>query len=639
MKTGTEENQPGRQLALTWRGLATSLLMSAALFLSTAATANAATSNASAPSKSATIASGVPWYDDQNTLLNAHGVGMYAEQDTSGVTTYYMVGGDTTYVDPATDAAELKKPQPSYGDPFEGITCYRSTDLTHWKNMGYALDPKTQDMSVDLPKGAEWIKYLVDRPKLTKFNGTYYLFARRIWGENTAGNGVLYATASQPCGPYALKGLVPLKLGDSTKPSAEPNADLPYVVQGDIATWTENDSIYLVTEYPSSKGATGLYWALGANKDKTLYAKRQYNNRSFIDAVSLRYSESPVIFKAGATYYWLTSVGMDWYSHDNVYATATSIEGPWTYRGRFAPKGTDTWNSQSTFVLPVVASDGKKITYIYMGDRWCATCLGYSTNVWQPIEFGDVSKMKSAAQGDNNQTMITESDTATFNPGWRAPIAATFAYDSTFNDDATQPRPIAIRSFRPIWTLDLQSAAVSDVDLTLGKTITNYPSNDATTLQFRYPDDKSWVHAACDGRNNCASNASTVSYTNKKGAEATADFTGTQLNLFSVVGVNEGLMSVRVDRLAKDGSIDANVIAETWVNLRRGSSALDQGTQLVWSSPVLAQNTYRLTVKALGRIFDQSYDSDRWATDPSKLGWKDWAYITLQYAQVVGDAK
>ena len=78
--------------------------------------------------------------------------------------------------------------------------------------------------------------------------------------------------------------------------------------------------------------------------------------------------ESPAILKKDGIYFWLGSDLTSWERNDNYYFTATSLEGPWTRRGIFAPKGSLTWNSQSTFVLPVYGS--KDTTFIYMGDRW-----------------------------------------------------------------------------------------------------------------------------------------------------------------------------------------------------------------------------------------------------------------------------
>lgn len=64
---------------------------------------------------------------------------------------------------------------------------------------------------------------------------------------------------------------------------------------------------------------------------------------------------------------------------DNKYTTATSLSGPWSSWADFAPAGTDTYNSQTNFVLPVGSS------FIFMGDRWVSSNLMASTYVWLPL--------------------------------------------------------------------------------------------------------------------------------------------------------------------------------------------------------------------------------------------------------------
>lgn len=66
-------------------------------------------------------------------------------------------------------------------------------------------------------------------------------------------------------------------------------------------------------------------------------------------------------------------------SLDNKYTTATSLSGPWSSWANFAPSGSDTWNSQTNFILPVGNS------FIYMGDRWVSSNLMASTYVWLPL--------------------------------------------------------------------------------------------------------------------------------------------------------------------------------------------------------------------------------------------------------------
>jgi hypothetical protein len=94
--------------------------------------------------------------------------------------------------------------------------------------------------------------------------------------------------------------------------------------------------------------------------------------------------ESPAIFHKDSLYYFLGSHLTSWERNDNDYYTATSLKGPWIFRGTFAPKGTLTWNAQTTFVLPIEGS--KDTTYMFMGDRWSfPKQASAATYVWQPL--------------------------------------------------------------------------------------------------------------------------------------------------------------------------------------------------------------------------------------------------------------
>ncbi len=100
--------------------------------------------------------------------------------------------------------------------------------------------------------------------------------------------------------------------------------------------------------------------------------------------------EAPTIFKKGDTYFWIGSGLTSWERNDNYYFTSKSLKGPWISKGNFAPKGTLTWNSQATYVLPIIGS--KETTYMFMGDRWSFPRQQSSaTYVWQPLIVSDES--------------------------------------------------------------------------------------------------------------------------------------------------------------------------------------------------------------------------------------------------------
>jgi hypothetical protein len=80
-----------------------------------------------------------------------------------------------------------------------------------------------------------------------------------------------------------------------------------------------------------------------------------------------------------------------WDPNDNFYSTASSLSGPWSNWKLFADKGSKTYASQTTFVLPV--GDG----FVYMGDRWVSENLMRSTYVWLPLQIdGTTASMNNA---------------------------------------------------------------------------------------------------------------------------------------------------------------------------------------------------------------------------------------------------
>jgi hypothetical protein len=94
--------------------------------------------------------------------------------------------------------------------------------------------------------------------------------------------------------------------------------------------------------------------------------------------------ESPTMLKKDGLYYLIGSHLTSWERNDNYYYTSNSINGPWISRGIIAPEGSLTWNSQSTFVLPIIGT--KTTTYMFMGDRWSFPKQASSaTYVWQPL--------------------------------------------------------------------------------------------------------------------------------------------------------------------------------------------------------------------------------------------------------------
>ena len=97
--------------------------------------------------------------------------------------------------------------------------------------------------------------------------------------------------------------------------------------------------------------------------------------------------EGGAIVKHDGLYYCLGSALTGWNPNPNKYATARSLEGPWSDWKDIAPRDKNTYGSQSTFLLKIAGS--KKTTFIFMGDIWRPKTQWDSRYLWMPLELGD----------------------------------------------------------------------------------------------------------------------------------------------------------------------------------------------------------------------------------------------------------
>ena len=104
-----------------------------------------------------------------------------------------------------------------------------------------------------------------------------------------------------------------------------------------------------------------------------------------VSGVGGSHGESPAMFKKDGTYFFLFSNLTSWEKNDNFYFTAPSVKGPWTRQGLFAPEGSLTYNSQTTFVFPLKC--GEDTIPMFMGDRWSYPHqASAATYVWMPMQ-------------------------------------------------------------------------------------------------------------------------------------------------------------------------------------------------------------------------------------------------------------
>ncbi|MES2777373.1 MAG: family 43 glycosylhydrolase [Bacteroidota bacterium] len=273
------------------------------------------------------IYSGVPWFDEKGEVVSAHGACIV--QDAGR----YCFFGEK-HVDTS--------------NAFTGFNCYSSADLYNWKYESLALPVQSS--------GKLGPRRVGERVKVMKCpaTGEYVMYMHA----DTLGytdQFVGYATSKNIAGPYNFQG--PLLFND--KP----------IRKWDMGTFQDSDGEGYILIHG------GEIYQLGPDY-KSVTAQL---NKNMVSGF-----ESPAMFRKDSIYYLLGSDLTSWEKNDNYYFTATSIKGPWTKRGFFCPAGTLTWNSQTTFVLPVVGS--KETTYMFMGDRWSfPKQASAATYIWQPL--------------------------------------------------------------------------------------------------------------------------------------------------------------------------------------------------------------------------------------------------------------
>ena len=273
-----------------------------------------------------TIYSGVALFDQLNNVVNAHGSCIVKEGNL-----YYLFGEYHT----------------DNSNAFFGFSCYSSPDLMNWKFEKLVLTMQ--------PNGLLGPNRVGERVKVMKCPETGE-FVMYMHTDDLKYNDphVGYATCKTINGDYQFQG--------------ELLQDGKYIKKWDLGTFKDNDGKgYLLTH-------SGFIYELSSDYKSV---KRIVTNQK-LDG------ESPAMFKSKGIYFWLFSNRTSWERNDNYYLTSTSLEGPWTNRGLFAPEGTLTWDSQCSFILPV--SRGKDTLFMYMGDRWSyPKQASAATYIWQPI--------------------------------------------------------------------------------------------------------------------------------------------------------------------------------------------------------------------------------------------------------------
>lgn len=288
--------------------------------------------------------------DTDGRPVNAHGAGVLYYK---GV--YYLYGeikNGKTWLLPNQNWED-------YRVPAAGVSCYTSTDLVHWRNLGVALSPATgiTDSELDTSR-------LIERPKVV-FNHQTKKFVmwmhidKNDYSYSRAG----VAVSDKPEGPY--------KYLKSYQPNGQMSRDMTLYQD-------EDGKAYLI--YASENNQTMQICALSTD-----YLSPTTN---YIRILENENREAPAVFKQQGKYFLITSLCSGWDPNPATFATADSMMGKWTQHGNPC-KGKDaenTFYAQGTYVLPLAGTANQ---FLFMADRWNKRDLENSEYVWLPLFVKD----------------------------------------------------------------------------------------------------------------------------------------------------------------------------------------------------------------------------------------------------------
>jgi hypothetical protein len=272
------------------------------------------------------------WPDNRGQHIQAHGGGILKLGDT-----YYWFGEDRS--------AGL-----DHGKRY--VSCYSSTNLAHWTFRNQVMkqaDPENL--------GRGWV---LERPKVFYNSKTkkYVMYMHLDDGRYQAAR-VAVATCDTVDGDYQyLKSFRPL--GHESR---------------DIGQFVDDDgTAYLIFE----DRPNGFHIAK---------LSEDYLNVEKEMSLIREHMEGGAVVHYQGLYYVVGSQLTGWRPNPNKYATAKSLEGPWSQFKDIAPPETNTYGSQSTMMLKVVGT--KTTSIIFMGDMWKPRTQWDSRYLWMPLEIGD----------------------------------------------------------------------------------------------------------------------------------------------------------------------------------------------------------------------------------------------------------
>lgn len=229
-----------------------------------------------------------------------------------------LVVGETLYLYVGHDEYYAGQDSASGGKEFN-ITewlCYSTQDMKTWTDHGSVLKPTDFEWAV----GEAWASQVVEK------DGKYYYYTTVQAGEPFTGKAVGVAVSDSPTGPFVDaigKPLVHDKMTDN----------------GARGWWNDIDPTVLIDGEEA-----WLCWGNGT----CFMAKLKPNMIELEGEIKVidvpRFVEGPWLHKKDNLYY-LTYASMGQGGENIAYATATSMEGPWEYKGEL------TGSAENSFTI------------------------------------------------------------------------------------------------------------------------------------------------------------------------------------------------------------------------------------------------------------------------------------------------
>ena len=334
---------------------------------------------------------GALWPDYHGVHINAHGGGVLFHDGA-----YYWFG-------------EHKIEGEAGNAALVGVHVYSSSDLYNWCDEGIALSV-TDDPASPITRGC-----ILERPKVSfnvrtkKFVMWFHLEPKDA-GYSGSLSGV--AVADQVAGPYQFvdafrpnAGVWPENVPTESRRllTAEeqafvntlelPGGPLPYyprqlLFRRDFAGGQMARDMTLFLDDDGS-----AYHVYASEANGTLHVSKLSEDYlkpagKFVRVFPGRFHEAPALMKWRGKYFLFSSDCTGWAANTARISVAENIFGPWEELGNpclgTGGQITNTFNSQSTFILPV---QGRADAFIFMADRWCPQNAIDGRYVWLPVEF------------------------------------------------------------------------------------------------------------------------------------------------------------------------------------------------------------------------------------------------------------